>query len=359
MAKILRGISTSDWHLSGGLSNVLGSQALTKQLFEIEKVFKYAIENDIRKIFMAGDISDKARLDEETLIALIAMMLKYDKYLQFRYILGNHDFAQVGKTAIDVLKVFAENGGFKNVFIYDKPTVEEIDGIEVGFVPFPHKQLDEKSDRPRLMFAHIEEAGAIGDNGRPLKVNHLKLLRDKRDYVFSGHLHTYQEMKDRRICFNGSPYQKNFGEQGKKGFVEFKAKYGSDRELLVKRTFVDTRPEFTLINLAINEDKDFNQIECNENLLYKVSLGEGVVAPKGLTKDFPNIVMLNGVSYKGRSNLDTAARMDANDMPKITPLTGLVKYLKKYELEKGEIKRAVGMVKEAIQEVNNGWTASK
>lgn len=347
---MLHGISTSDWHLAGGLSSIFPNNALQKQMFEIEKTFKHCVENDIKHLFMPGDISDKARLDEETLIALIGLLLKYDKYVSFHYIPGNHDFAHVGKTAIDVLKIFAENGGFNNVHIYTEPTVKVIDGVEVGFVPFPHKEV-KGGKKPKILFAHIEEAGAVGDNGRPLKVNHLKLLRSKDDYTFSGHLHTYQELKERRICFNGAPYQKNFGEQGKKGFVEFKAKYDTAGKLLVKRTFVDTRPEFTLINLKIDDDKDFDKIEQNENMLYKITLGDGVIAPKGLTKDFPNIVMLNGVSYKGRSNLDTREKMDASDIPRITPLTGLVKYLKKYELTKPEMQQAVKMVKDAIKEL--------
>lgn len=349
---MLRGVSTSDWHLSGGLSTIFPTKALQKQMFEIEKCFKYCVENDIRHMFMPGDISDKARLDEDTFIALVTLLLKYDKYISFYYILGNHDFAQVGRTAIDVLRVFAENGGFQNVHIISKPEVRVIDGVEVGFVPFPFKQLEDPTKKPKLLFAHIEESGAIGDNGHPLKSHHIKLFRSPKDFVFSGHLHTHQVLKDRRIVFNGAPYQKNFGEQGKKGFVEFKARY-SQGELQVKHTFVNTRPEFTLVNKAINDSAEWDTLEQNENLLYKITLGEGVVAPKGITKDFPNIIMLNGVSYKGRSNIDTSEKMSATDIPKITPLTGLVKYLKKYEVDGPEIKRAVAMVKEAIVFINN------
>lgn len=359
MAQILRGVSTSDWHLSGGLSTIFPLTALGKQMAELEKIFKYCVENDIRHMFMPGDISDKARLDEDTFIALVGLLLKYDKYISFYYILGNHDFAHVGRTSIDVLQVFVDSGALKNVHLFRKPEVMTIDGVDVGFVPFPHKDLGElNSKKPKLIFAHIEEAGAIGDNGHPLKSQHLKLNRNKSDFVFSGHLHTYQVIKKNRIIFNGAPFQKNFGEQGPKGFVEFKARY-SEGELQVRSTFVDNRPEFKLVNLTIEEDADFDKIERNENILYKVTLGEGVIAPKGLTKDFPNIVMLNGVSYKGRNNLSPTEKMSAKDIPKITPLTGLVKYLHDFELSEREVKSARRMVKEAIELINNGWTPPK
>lgn len=352
MTKILRGISTSDWHLAGGLNNVFPGKALPKMMFEIEKAFKYCVENDIHHLFMPGDISDKARLDEETFIALVALLLKYDEYVNFYYILGNHDFAQVGKTAIDILKVFAENGALKNVHIISKPEVRTIDGVEVGFVPFPFKKLDAKDKTPKLIFAHIEEAGALGDNGLPLKSQHLGLERNKGDFVISGHLHTHQVLKAKRLVFNGAPYQKTFGEQGPKGFVEFKARY-NDEDLQVKTTFVNSRPEFKLVNVTITEQEEWSNIERNENILYKITLGEGIVPPKDITKEFPNIVMLNGVSYKGRSNIEVGDKMSDKDIPKITPLTGLVKYLKKYELTKEEVRMGVQMVKEAIEIINN------
>lgn len=322
-------------------------------LHEIEKIFKYCVENDIRHMFMPGDISDKARLDEETFIALVTLMLKYDPYITFYYILGNHDVAHVGRTSIDVLKVFAENGGFKNVKIFTKPEVMTIDGVRVGFVPFPYTRLDVEDQKPTLIFAHIEEAGALGDNGLALKSQHLRLERNKGDFVFSGHLHTFQVLKERRVVFNGAPYQKTFGEQGKKGFVEFKARYDDTGRLQVKHQFINNHPEFTLVNMTINEDADFDKLEQSEGMLYKITLGEGVIAPKGITRDFPNIVMLNGVSYKGRSNIDVREKMSADDIPKITPLTGLVKYLSKYELSKEETRRAVCMVKEAIKIIQN------
>lgn len=348
---MLHAISTSDWHLCGGLSNVFPGRALSKQMPELEKIFDYAVTNNIRHVFHQGDISDKARLDEDTFIALVQLLLKYDPYVSFYYILGNHDVAHVGRTSIEVLQVFVDSGALKNVHIMKAPEVREIDGVEVGFVPFPFKALPEDAtDCPKIICAHVEEAGAIGDNGLPLKSQHLKVERHKDDFVFSGHLHTYQVLKNKRMVFNGAPYQKTFGEQGPKGFVEFRAKYVGD-QLKVAHKFVDIRPEFTLINLAINSDQDFDKLERNENCLYKVTLGEGVIAPKELTREFPNIVMLNGVTYKGRNNTSSAEKMSAADIPKITPLTGLVRFLHEHDLSKEETKKAVRMVKDAMAEL--------
>jgi hypothetical protein len=343
---MLRGISTSDWHLDGGLTRFFPLKAAEKQFAEIQKIFTYALENDIRHIFMPGDIADKARISETTLIALVTMLLKSDKYVSFYYGYGNHDVAHVGKTSTDVLKVFADSGVFKNVHLYSAPEVFEVDGVDVCFVPFPHKAAP-KSKRPKLIFAHVEEPGAIGDYGVPLKSASVKVERDKRDFVISGHLHTYQLLKQRRMLYNGAPYQKTFGESPNKGFVEFQAKY-RDGDLLVKHEFVNTKPAFRLDTLKIESADDWEKLEAGEHVFYRLYLGEGVVAPKGIVRDFPNIIQINGTTYRGRS---VEEKVSADSIPKVTPLTGLIDFLHRYELPKAEIKEAVGMVKDAMREL--------
>jgi DNA repair exonuclease SbcCD nuclease subunit len=344
---MLRGLSTSDWHLSGGLTRIFPLKALEKQIYEIEKVFRYAIENDIRHIFMPGDMSDKARLDEATFIALVTLLMKYDKYVSFYYLLGNHDVAHVGKTSMDVLKVFADSGVFKNVRLFSTPEVVEIDGVDVGFVPFPHLELP-KTKRPALIFAHVEEVGAVGDYGTALKSATVKLKRRPEDYTISGHLHTYQVLKKQRMLYNGALYQKTFGESPNKGFVDFQAKY-KNGDLLVRHEFVASKPEFRLDTLKIENSSDWDKLESGEHVFYRLYLGEGVVTPKSIVREFPNIIQINGTSYRGKAVVED--RVDADSIPKITPLTGLIEFLQKYDLEKQEIKRAVRLVKEVIGEM--------
>jgi len=89
-------------------------------------------------------------------------------------------------------------------------------------------------------------------------------------------------------------------------------------------------------------------------VFYRIYLGDGVVAPKDITREFPNIIQLNGATYRGRSNLEEVQKVSADDIPKITPLTGLIELLMTYDLEKAEIRRAVRMVKDAIKELNDG-----
>lgn len=345
-------VQTSDWHMSGGLTQIFPQKALEKQLIEVRKPIVHAMEACIKHVVITGDISDKARLDEDSLIALITLFSTYSKYVKFHYIAGNHDFAHVGKTSVDVLKLFADTGAIKGLNIYTAPTIVELEGVDACFMPFPHNKLPD-NDRPLLIFAHIEEAGAKGDNGLVLKNASLTLSREPEDFVCSGHLHTYQFLKKSRVLFCGSPYQKTFGEPLPKGFVVAKARY-SGGLLKVEHEFIDAHPSFRLENVTITESKQWKELEVGEHVFYKVTLGEGIVAPKNITRDIPNIVYLKGSTFKGRATIelgDGEQKTDA-DLPKITPLTGLVDMLHSYELDKREVKRAVGMVKEAIEHLN-------
>lgn len=344
---MLKGISTSDWHLDGGLTRFFPNTATQKQLHEIEKICRYALEHDIKNIFIPGDLTDKARISEDTFIRLVALFLKFPT-LTFYYLLGNHDFVHVGRTCIDVLKVFIDNSALANVKIFEAPKVVTLGGVDVGFVPFPATEAP-KNKRPMLLFAHVEEAGAVGDYGVALKSATMGIKRSKRDFVITGHLHTYQHIKEKRIIFNGSPYQKTFGESPVKGFIEFSAKYNAEGNLMVRHQFVDNRCEFKLIDRRIENTSDWDELEVGEHVFYKLHLGEGIVVPKNITKDFPNIVSMNGVSYKGREFTETIEKKDTSLLPRYTPLTGLVDFLHGFELDKAEIKMAVKMVKEAIE----------
>ena len=350
MAKTLEGVSTSDWHLDGGVARLFPLKALEKQIAEINKPYQYCIEQGVRYMFVPGDLSDKARISEETFIALVALWLKYDKFVEMHYIAGNHDFTHVGKTSLDVLKVFCDNSVFKNVYIHDAVETLDFDGVDVTFVPYPATSAG-KSSKGRLVFAHVAEVGAIGDNGIKLKVVDHRVSRGKKDYVISGHLHTPQVLESSRICFNGSLYQKTFGESLPKGFVHFKATSHRNGDLGIKIDHINSRPDFILENRTITCEADWDLLEEGEHVFYKLTLAEGVIAPKSITRDMPNIININGTTYRGREVVESGKLESESNVPRITPLTFLIDFLHRFDLDKKEIKEAVGMVKEAMQEL--------
>lgn len=343
----LHGISTSDWHLSGGLARLFPNNADDKQLYEIEKICKYAMDRAIKHIFIPGDLSDKARLDDSTLIKLVTFISRFKKTLHFHYILGNHDFAHVGKTAVDLLEVFIVTGALPNFTIYREPTVVTIDGVDCGFVPFPFNGLKKgQRERATLIFAHAEEPGAIGDYGQPLKTAKLVINRRSSDFVFSGHIHTPQHLKKQRLYYNGAPYPKTFGESGRNGFVEFKASYLEGR-LKVSSKFVDNRPEFRLVEKNIEKQQDWETLESGEHVFYKLHVAPGIIVPKNIMTDYPNIVSAPRV--KEAKSADKPEGADS--VQYVSPLDGLAEALEKQKFDSRKIKQATRMVERAMAEL--------
>lgn len=349
--KPLRICGTSDWHLGGGLYRLFPDNSLNKQMHEIEKVFKHCINEDIRYIVCPGDITDKPRMDEEVLISLLTLLVTYNKYIAFHYTKGNHDFAHVGKTATDVLEAIIHSGSLKNVHVYSSPTVIDMDGIDVCFMPYPNTKVPKHFD-PMLIFAHIETVGAKGDYGTPLKKGsdkHTLCGLNNMDFVWSGHLHTYQYLKDKRVLYNGALYQKTFGEALPKGFVTAEVRK-RNKELYVKHQFINSYPEFKLVDLYVESSQDWNKIQRGDHIFYRIFYAvENTIIPKNLTRDYPNVLQINS-NGKFNSIVDGEIAKTSS-MPKITPITGLQDFLKRNKQGSKEIRLAIGLVKEALQEL--------
>jgi hypothetical protein len=346
----LRGIVTSDWHLNG-MAKIFRNPT-EKQIAEIHKPYRYAAEHGISHVFVPGDMSDVPRMDEHTLISIITLLLTYDGHIHTYYQLGNHDVAHTTKTSMDVLKVLADSGFFKTFHLFYQPTLKKIDGINCCFMPFPHNQVLE-APKPPLVFAHIEVAGAIGDNGRPLKHgDDEKFKRQAGDFIFSGHIHQQQFLRSKRFAYCGSLYQKNFGEALPKGFLDFTAKYVNGGKLSVHHEFVNSHPDFTLETKLIESSDDWDTLTHDENIRYKILTGEGVIVPKNIMRDFPNIIYLMGAAKSVKVNMEQeegerSAELTIRDLPKFNITTGLKRYLKESEMNDPQVKRAKSLVREA------------
>ena len=353
----LEGLACSDLHLMGMYRN-LGPQAPKLQFAEISKIYNYAVENGREHIFMPGDLSDVPRLDEENFSLLVTHLLTWDDSINTYYMLGNHDVEHKFKTSLDVLRILCEGGVFKRFKLFHAADTLKIDGVNVSFLPWPAMKAPKSKDgRGRLIFAHIEVEGAIGDNGRPLKGGNLdKVVRSKDDYIVSGHIHQYQELKSKRLTYVGNPYQKNFGESLPKGFIDFKAGYKTgDNKLQFKHTFVNNRPNFTLENIVVADQSDWDKIKDDPSIRYKVFVDRnaGVIVPKNIVQMRPNIVTITGVNTATMSveEVMEQARGEGagtQDLPKVNPMTGLKKFLKREGVDKSKMKIARAYVKEAM-----------
>ncbi|QZE59431.1 hypothetical protein MPK66_gp187 [Erwinia phage pEa_SNUABM_2] len=330
VAAFLEALVTADWHFEG-LANHFPVDHVDRQLETIDRIYQYAVEHGIRHIFVPGDITDKFKMDDETKRKLLQFFLKYEGVIDTWYCGGNHDWADMSNTSMDLIKTFCEWDFLKSLHIYLRPEQVEIDGIVVNFLPHPAKESI-KHKKPCLNFCHVEAVGALGDNGRPLKAKH-DIKVDPRDYTISGHIHLAQVLEKKRFEYCGSPYQKTFGEALPKGFIHIRAAY-KNKELVVKRKFVDSKPGFRLETVMIENQKDWSRLEVNPAIRYRVIVKDTVSIPADIRTRVPNISQIN--STNKRVDLDNIDTVDVSELTlaDIDPRDGLKDYLKASGIKK-------------------------
>lgn len=347
---MLHGISTGDWHLDA-LKSHFPADHIDRQLVMVEKIYKHALEKGIEHVFVNGDIFDTSSSPISTCIALLRLFSKYRKHVTTHVLAGNHDWADVRKTALDFLSDLVNMKMLKNVYVYKEFENKTIEGININFIPFGTENFS-PSNKASLNFLHTTIKGAIGDNGRKLKVGEKGFKFDKKDFCMLGHVHMYQVVgSEGRRVYSGAPYQKTFGESVQKGFVEFKAQMDG-KKLKVIHKFIPLKQEFELRTVLIENQKDFQKLSNSYNVrLRLVIVGENVVVPSDLTSTHSNIATV--INAKGEKVTETDSSVKLNrdrtaSIPKINPTKGLSKLLKAHGHSKQEIKLAKKIVEESL-----------
>lgn len=340
--KKIRGIVTSDWHLGGNLSSILGLEAINKQIAEIKKIFDYCVMHSIKDFFMLGDLTDRVTIVDNYLIEILKLLFTYEG-INFYFILGNHDIESKSKTSIDLIELLNNNQVFGNsVKLYKKRTGTLINGIECLFLPYTKSGLyplpDQKNGKNgRLIFMHDGLKGSLNDNGTRYPIDNT-ISRNPYDIVFSGHLHTHQTIKD-VIIYPGSPYQTKDSESLPKGWLEFEAYYTRSENLYVEWQFVHNTPAFILKKEVIKSESDFERLE--KGYIYTLAIEKDVQIPLDLSQKY-NIHKINN------TNKITALKEQIDLTSKITPITGLLQYLKRQNLKDTDIKWCINYIKELI-----------
>lgn len=244
----------------------------------VTRCLKYALENGVDNIVFYGDIGERSRLSYSAQITLNEILFnqKYSS-LKFHFILGNHDFDELGVHSLQILQDIPK-GVLPNVSVYSKPTIVEIEGQLVKFLPHPYTD----TQKDCINIGHFEIAGSLRDNGRKIEegfsTSHVCLL---------GHLHTNHRVRN---CFySGTLYQTNFGESMPKFFHHVTV---NKKKLDVKN--VPFEPYWQLINLEIYKKSDFKIDITKTNYFYKLFVHEGVELDRNeILVKYPNVLRVN------------------------------------------------------------------
>lgn len=299
---MLKAVALGDFHADKLRKHFPGND-IDLQLNEVRKVYRYAERNGIRNVFWLGDIGEgykdftgMLRMSEEAQSKLFAFWKSYDGTYDTHVIIGNHDYSGLESNTMKLFFELQRSKVFKTTKFYELEQQVKIDGVRVNFLPYPLLKPSDK--RPSLCLAHYETSGAIRDNGRVIKDGE---KHDYRGHIFvQGHLHTRQVVRSH--FYPGTLYQTSFGESLPKGFMEFNAETRSDGKIRFKHRFIDTDPEFKLINVKVYNKKDLRQIEKNPLYKYKLFVSEEVRLTEQDLQPFDNIV--NRLSFSDEKELE-------------------------------------------------------
>jgi exonuclease SbcD len=256
-------LHTSDWHLGRQFHNV---PLLEDQIFVIDQMISYAIEQSIEVFIIAGDVFDRT-VPPANAVAYFNDVLNrlHDANISVIAISGNHDGAErlgfgssvLSKRGIHIITELSElyqpisitKDGYTVIFyplayvdpIYVKRFLEnkkrdtahqtqdlfasdpDTDPLTIVTHEDAYKALMQDLDLHkqesiyRVLIAHcFVDGAASSESERPLSIGTLETVDPKHfegfDYVALGHLHGRQFKHRETIRYSGTPLKYSFSE---------------------------------------------------------------------------------------------------------------------------------------------------
>jgi hypothetical protein len=264
----------------------------------IGKVLDYAVDNGVGNVFFYGDIGEKPRLSYESQIALKVLFKKRYQDLSFKFILGNHDFAEDGVHSLQVLETFAPFMK-RDITVYTKPEQVYVDGSPFHFLPYPYNQ----TAKGHVGVGHFEVKGSKRDNGKIIEEGF-----ETKATNLLGHLHTCHRVA--RNWYSGTLYQTNFGESLPKSFHHVKWENGTaPKEIEVEN--IRFTPPWKLVNLTVNTESDLDVIrqDKDKRSYYKLFIKDGLdLDLNRILAENPNILRHN--VFKSKKDLEVLIDRD-------------------------------------------------
>ena len=217
-------IHCSDLHLDSKMKSNLDSKKAKERRDEIlityQNMVKYAVENDVRAVIIAGDMFDQKNISVKAK-NIVKDSIILNPNIDFIYLKGNHD-EKGFLTEIDEipsnLKLFNSSQWTK--YEYGKITISGIEFGEIGEYEIYSSLILNKNEF-NIVTLHGQESNYEAKD--KTEIINLQNLKNKNiDYLALGHIHQFkQEKLDGRgiYCYSGCLEGRGFDECGEKGFV--------------------------------------------------------------------------------------------------------------------------------------------
>ncbi len=214
-------IHCADLHLDSKLESNIGKEKAKERrneiLFTFERIVKFAREENVTAILIAGDLFDTGNIASKAR-KMVWDIIENNPGIDFLCLRGNHDahtnFLD-GKELPDNFKMFGNDWveyQYDNVSVYGRETV----GDDANYA-----SLITEPGRVNIVMMHGQEVRSnLKDNADLIT---LPALQNRNiDYLALGHIHTYKRARlDNRgiYCYSGCPEGRGFDECGPKGIV--------------------------------------------------------------------------------------------------------------------------------------------
>lgn len=290
-------IHCSDLHLDSKMETNLTKEKAQERKNEIlltfEKMVKYAKQNEVEVIIIAGDMFDKKNISVKAK-KIVKNQIMLNPEIDFLYLKGNHDeesFLQEDEEIPSNLKTFTDKKWTS--YNYEDRNIQ-ITGIEFGMQDEYniYNSLILDKNKINIVVMHGQESKTeIKDKA---EIINLKELKNKNiDYLALGHIHTYkQEKLDNRgiYCYSGCLEGRGFDECGEKGFVLLDI---NNKKITTKFVPISTRV-FHEVKVDITGLLENHEIE--EKIEKEISQIE--------KKDFVKIILIGKIDLETQKDVD-------------------------------------------------------
>jgi DNA repair exonuclease SbcCD nuclease subunit len=189
--------------------------------------FPYLEKNNIKQIYQLGDLFDRRKFINFNTLHLCRKYF-FNKIknsgMVLHTILGNHDIYFKNTLEVNASQMLLKE--YDNIFVYDKPTNINIDGLSVDIIPWICQENQEsvfefiKNSKTEIVFGHFEIAGFEMDRGNISHEGIDKIILRRYDVVLSGHFH--HKSSDGQITYVGTPGEMSWADYNdQRGFHVF------------------------------------------------------------------------------------------------------------------------------------------
>ena len=216
-------IHCADIHLDSPLNTNMSERQANERNTEILQTFvrmtRYAQENGVRIVIVAGDLFDGERVKRRTVDEVLEAM-KVTPKVDYLYLPGNHDnttHAFFDHQIPDNLHIFTSKWGTQ---IYEEDEEVSISGIVITDqnADSLYERIPYTAGSFNIVVLHGQIASVSGVD----QVNLKRLQGENIDYLALGHIHSHSAEKldsAGYYCYPGCLEGRGFDECGEKGFI--------------------------------------------------------------------------------------------------------------------------------------------